>query len=160
MILDARGPNPLEPGLQRWVRSLGSIDYYYYFEISKERRVQNALGILLRESEACGLKCFTRDLAGRGPFRPSLASMAMGDLNSVEFGQAAHVALMLQAGVAITLRSRPCRGPIQVGVVIDDLIILEKMGQEEFRQLLPGASAGAKRKILGGPSTAEFQEKL
>ena len=58
--------------------------------------------------------------------------MAMGDANAVSFGQAAHLGLMLDAGVAdweslLCLRGRIPRSPSLLGIVIDDLVLLEKV---------------------------------
>ena len=113
MILDARGPNLLEAGLNRWTQSLGCAeallqlrladneilvlsgadlkDYYYHYIISHQRLVRNALAGLVSEDTARSFSCFEERLSGRGPYRAALNSMAVGDLNSVEFGQLAHL---------------------------------------------------------------------
>ena len=74
----------------------------------------------------------------------------MGDLNSVEFGQLAHLSLSLQAKVfapeeMLTLKSRAPRGTIAGGVVIDDLVIAEKLPREKLHSLGSGATEGARR---------------
>ena len=69
-------------------------DYYYYYQISEERTVRNALSMILDKAEADLLKPFCPEAIGDGPYRPALRSMAMRDLNSVEFGQGAHLSLV------------------------------------------------------------------
>ncbi|CAE7238074.1 unnamed protein product [Symbiodinium sp. CCMP2456] len=172
LILDARGPNLLEAGLNRWTQSLGCAeallqirlaegevlvlsgadlkDYYYHYCISSQRLIRNALAGHIDESTARSFSCFEEHLSGKGPYRASLNSMAMGDLNSVEFGQLAHLALSLQAKVfspeeMLTLRSRAPRSSIAGGVVIDDLFITEKLPRSDIEALGSGATAGALR---------------
>jgi hypothetical protein len=62
--------------------------------------------------------------------------MAMGDVNVVEYGQQAHLALAVKTGLRfsdmLTLRGRVPRQKVMVGVVIDDLICLEKMRRQDL----------------------------
>ena len=125
-------------------------DYYYHDIISPQRLLRNALAGYVEESVARSFSCFEEHLTGKGPFRASLKSMAMGDLNSVEFGQLAHLSLTMQAKVftpeeMLTLKSRAPRSPIPGGVVIDDLFIAEKMDRAKAAEMGSGASAGALR---------------
>ena len=58
--------------------------------------------------------------------------MAMGDLCAVEFAQSAHLAVLLQCGgfaphELLRLRSAMPRGPFTAGVVVDDLVLLERV---------------------------------
>ncbi|CAE7735292.1 unnamed protein product, partial [Symbiodinium necroappetens] len=172
MILDARGPNLLEAGLNRWTQSLGCAeailqmrlaeneilvvsgadlkDYYYHYIISHQRLVRNSLAGFVDESVARSFSCFEEQLDGTGPYRAALNSMAMGDLNSVEFGQLAHLSLSLQAQVffpeeMLTLKSRAPRSSIAGGVVIDDLFIAEKIDRARMNELGSGTTAGALR---------------
>ena len=172
LILDARGPNGLELGRTAWTRSManavslfGTIlapeevlvfsgtdlrDYYYQYRVSDQRIVRNALALEIPEGEARMYTCFEEEFAGLGPFRACFASMAMGDLNSVEFGQCAHLSLVLNAGCVLehellTMKSQPSRSKIQGGVVIDDLVIAERMPRSEFEQGAHGKSEGARR---------------
>ncbi|CAK9010282.1 Ankyrin-3 [Durusdinium trenchii] len=152
LILDCRPANALEPGLNQWTQTMGSLtpilgmrippdhkvvaagedlkDYYYYI-ISESRAKRNSLAFQLSRAEA---KRF------RGAYRwadrqariliPALKTMAMGDLNAVEFGQQAHVKLGLLHGLVgmrdlLTLRGRFPRQSWAVGYVIDDFIVLE-----------------------------------
>ncbi|CAE7307382.1 unnamed protein product, partial [Symbiodinium sp. CCMP2456] len=125
-------------------------DYYYHFVISRQRLLRNALAGSVSEATARTFSCFESHLIGKGPFRAALNSMAMGDLNSVEFGQLSHLSLSLQADVfrpeeMLTLKSRAPRTPIAGGVVIDDLFLAEKMDRSQVGELGKGTSAGALR---------------
>ena len=60
-----------------------------------------------------------------------LSTLAMGDKLACEFSQCAHVGLLLQHHVCraeelLCLRNAIPRGLLQVGIIIDDLVILEK----------------------------------
>lgn len=159
LILDCRPANLLEPGLNLWTQTMGSLqpilglhvppghkivaagedlkDYYYYYVITPQRARRNAIAMQLTRAEA---KRF------RGAYRwadksakvliPALATMAMGDLNSVEFGQQSHVRLGLMHGVVrlsdlLTMRGRIPRQLWSVGYVIDDFICLEAVPLEQ-----------------------------
>ncbi|CAE7186827.1 RMV1 [Symbiodinium microadriaticum] len=88
LILDARGPNLLEPGRTAWTQSLGTIsavlgislkddeillmsgadlsDYYYHYVISEERVLRNALAGVLAPSEAKLFSCYCKELENKG----------------------------------------------------------------------------------------------
>ena len=58
----------------------------------------------------------------------------MGDCNAVSFGQASHIGLILASEAItvhqlLTLRGRVPRSPLMLGVVIDDLVVLEKLAR-------------------------------
>lgn len=61
-----------------------------------------------------------------------LSTLAMGDTMAVEFAQASHIGLCLRQGVGsasefLTLHGSIPRGLLQVGIIVDDLIILEQV---------------------------------
>ena len=61
-----------------------------------------------------------------------LSTLAMGDLNACEFAQGSHIKLVMSCGGAameeILMMHQPSpRGLLSVGVVIDDLVCLEKV---------------------------------
>ena len=72
------------------------------------------------------VECSTADI-----FVPALNTMAMGDVNAVEFGQQAHAVLALSTGLhlsdLLTLRGTAPRQAWAVGLVIDDFVIVEKV---------------------------------
>ena len=182
LIMDARGPNLLEEGRVAWTRSMASAvslfgtvlqpdevlvfsgtdlrDYYYQYLVSPQRVIRNALALELSEGEARLFTCFEEKFAGMGPFRPCFNSMAMGDLNSVEFGQCAHLSLILNSGSVfpeelLTMKSQPSRSKVQGGVVIDDFVVVERMARQDFSELQPGTSLGADRLRKASLSYAE-----
>ena len=118
LIMDARPANLCEQSEQRWVFSLGSLqqlqhlflspdqvllmhcedlrEFYHAFKIGEQRRERNALKARLKPRELCHLKCFRSDLWKEEWLVPALDTMAMGDTNSVAFGQVAHLSLLLR----------------------------------------------------------------
>ena len=67
--------------------------------------------------------------------------MAMGDLNSVEFGQEAHAKLAIAHGLAtrgslVTMHGVWPRGEHAVGIVIDDLVLFELTLRQSARSPL------------------------
>ena len=104
LILDARGPNiqipwfscVCLPGHAFSVREPPRVwpDDYYNFVISEGRVVRNCLPEIVRAEVASDLLGGNTYQDERGLLlRPALGSLAMGDINSVEFGQLAHPSL-------------------------------------------------------------------
>lgn len=85
-------------------------------------------------SEGRAFKCCPADVDPTAAYYPALRTMAMGDVNAVEYGQAAHTLVALQRGLRfedmLVMRGRPPRGPVAVGLVIDDWIALEQVPDE------------------------------
>ena len=157
LIMDARPANLAEEPLNAWTQSMGCAtplldmvlppdrivlaagedlqDYYYFYKVSRDRAARNALAFLLTAEEARRFKSFAQVEEEASHYVPALNTMAMGDLNSVEFGQQAHMKLALRAGVklgdCITLRGRMPRQSWAVGIVIDDLIVLEQVPRDQ-----------------------------
>ena len=72
----------------------------------------------------------------------------MGDVSSCEFAQASHLGLCLQRGVCsaeevLYLKSAIPRGLLQVGIIIDDLVILEQVLRRDH--MLGGAGSSGRR---------------
>ena len=158
LIMDARPANLCENSEDRWVRSLGSLqqfqhffledhqrlvmhcedirDFYHAFIIGEQRCIRNALRTTVTPSEVRHLQCFTRELEDEAELIPALSTMAMGDTNSVAFGQAAHLSLLLRTGAFeledfISLKLRPSRKSWHCGVMIDDFILFEALEKTE-----------------------------
>ena len=106
-------------------------DFYYFFSVSDQRASRNCLSFELSEKEARLFSCFDGATSTTGRYVPALRTMAMGDLNAVEYGQAAHTLLALRQGLRfqdmLCMRGRAPRGALAVGLVIDDLICLEQV---------------------------------
>eukprot|EP00438_Fugacium_kawagutii_P011481 Skav211699 [mRNA] locus=scaffold1535:189530:207134:+ [translate_table: standard] len=118
-------------------------DFYYYYIISESRAARNSLAFELTMDEAKEFKAFSSARLSPHCRRivPALRTMAMGDLNSVEFGQQSHFLLSSLLGVRqsdlVTLRGRFPRQNWAVGIVIDDFIVLEKLSREKLASPSP-----------------------
>ena len=152
LILDGRGANVFEEPLNAWTKCLASSekvsgiylppdqiilasgrdlrDFFYQFAVTRERTARNALaGALCRED--------LRYIFGDLPGLPSkafvgLSTLAMGDCSACEYAQASHLGVLKVAGVfgdaeLNTLTGPVPRGDVHVGVIIDDLIALERV---------------------------------
>ena len=155
LILDARPANILEePALNDYTQTLGAVqallqvellpdqqmifhgddlrDYYYCFCVTKERVNRNCMRFPLAPRDVAHLSCFSEKLLEHKTVYPCLATMAMGDLHAVEFGQAAHVLLALDCRATsleelLTVRGRAPRGNLATGIIIDDYVVCEKV---------------------------------
>lgn len=114
-------------------------DFYYQFVVSRRRAARNALVGRLSASEM--IEVFGADCPGAatGGF-VGLCTMAMGDICACEFAQASHLSLLFRSGALcpaelIRLRSPMPRGLLSIGVIIDDLVMLEKV----VRDFRPGS---------------------
>ena len=152
MVLDGRPANMLDRGQTRWVHAMANPavlaqlfirpervlltsgedlkDFFYQFAVNRERTARNALADDLTADEVEHI--FGERPTTKGPFYIGLSSLAMGDLCACEYAQCSHVALCLQHSVCkvkelLTLRGAVPRGLLQVGLVIDDLIIFEQI---------------------------------
>lgn len=108
-------------------------DYYYYFRVSRQRSARNALKFELTHAEASKFRAY-REVVDptSSPFLvPSLRTMAMGDLNSVEYGQQSHLQIALSCGILptdlLTMKGSFPRQAWAVGIIIDDLVVVERV---------------------------------
>ena len=162
LIMDCRPANGREVGLQRWTSAMASAnvlsqielassenlsmsgedvqDYFYQFLISDARRRRNALVGKLSHAEL--LEVFGDALHFEGPGYVCLSTMAMGDLCACEFAQGSHLSVLFGCGQLrpeelIMMHCPIPRSDLMIGVVIDDLVLLERV--------LAGSSAGITR---------------
>ena len=163
MILDARPGNSREEALTTWTRTLASStavslceipddhtllmsgldlrDYFYQFIVSRKRAARNCLVGTFSTSDMQDIFSQT-GVDFQGCTHIGLNTLAMGDLCACEFAQGAHLLLLIRAGVIkldelIQHRLPYPRGLFGIGVVIDDLVALEKVltkniGDESF----------------------------
>ena len=169
LILDARPANMADKALQKWCKSMASAailsdivleddeiliasgedlrDFFYQFHVGEERARRNAFADPLTLDEAAYV--FGTAPAGwPEPIYCGLCALAKGDQNACEFAQCAHLALMLRAGVVephemLSTQGDVPRGLMSVGVIIDDLVLLEKMLCKDF----PGVESGLRRTL-------------
>ena len=173
LILDGRPANLLDRPQTRWCKAMASAsslaglyieddrvvyasgedlkDFFYQFVVNNERLCRNVLSDPISLSEAEKVfgtvdKKYVKD----GEVWVGLSTLAMGDCCSVEFSQCSHLSLMLRDGIAevkelLTLYSPPPRGLLQVGIVVDDLVVLEHLLRSDMkREETVGASRAAK----------------
>ena len=155
MIMDSRPHNLLERPLTSWTRTMAAVppildlmmspgekvitacedlrDYYYYFVVSRQRAARNALRFELSHREASAFKAYreVENPTSCAFLVPSLNTMAMGDVNAVEYGQQSHVQIALRCGILptdlLTMKGVFPRQSWAVGVIIDDLVVIEKV---------------------------------
>ena len=153
MVLDSRPANMVDKGQSVWCAAMASAatlsqiflepnmtlvcggedlkDYFYQFSVGPERLAKNVLAAGLTEEEAFatfGTWCQSQD----GIVEVGLSTLAMGDKCACEFAQCSHLSVMLQHGVCtvaelLCLRNPIPRGLLQVGIIIDDLVVLEQV---------------------------------
>ena len=161
LVLDGRPPNTLEPPQAKWIRTmanpvaLGMLylkpghvllssgedlrDYFYQFQVSAERAQRNALVEPLKPDEV--LYVFEGRCQPTGATTwVGLDSLAMGDSLAREFAQGSHVGMLLQFGIAktaqlLTLHEALPRGLFHVGVIVDDLVIIQQLLESELEEL-------------------------
>eukprot|EP00438_Fugacium_kawagutii_P011960 Skav219331 [mRNA] locus=scaffold1957:475156:479430:- [translate_table: standard] len=149
MILDGRPANLVDKPQRKWTRALAASsclcdfelaedynmicsgadlkDYFYQFQVNDQRCARNVLACELTKAEV-GYIFDLKDYDGSTAV--GLSTLAMGDRNACEYAQCSHLALCLQKGVSqaceiMAYGTAIPRGLLQVGIVIDDLVILE-----------------------------------
>lgn len=152
LILDGRPANMMDRQQSRWCKAMSTAssltglfiepdrvlcangedlrDFFYQFRVNDERLHRNALSDPISVDEALAIFGeIDEAYVERGQVWVGLSTLAMGDCCSVEFSQCSHLALLLRNDVCkmdelLTLYSPPPRGLLQVGIVVDDLIVL------------------------------------
>ncbi|CAE7286931.1 unnamed protein product [Symbiodinium microadriaticum] len=130
------------------------VDCFYQFRVSSQRATRNLLACALTPTEAAFV--FERPASDfRAPGSVvycGLSSLAMGDSSACEFAQCSHLGVLLQGralqvGELMVQAQAPRRGLLSVGLVIDDLIILQRCLTEQLPEFAkrPGTSAGSQR---------------
>ena len=173
LILDRRPRNGREMPHTKWVQCMASgtllshlhllpeeclemsgqdvKDFFYQFVVSKRRIASNVLaGELTVEQMQDVFGTSAQDLQCSWA---GLSTLAMGDLLACEFAQSAHLGLLLQSSAVhpqelLQLKQPVPRGAFCLGVVIDDLVMLEKVNRTvvqgaEDRLITPGRMSRA-----------------
>ena len=153
LIMDSRPANVREIPSSRWTGCMASAaaltsfeirdgeclrcsgqdvsDYFYQFVVSSARLQRNVLHGRLTEDEL--VEIFQRrDPAFRHGGFVGLNTMAMGDLRACEFAQGSHMSVLLEANgfvpQELIMMHQPLpRSLLSIGIVIDDLVILERV---------------------------------
>ena len=165
MVLDGRPPNVLEGHANVWCAAMASPsalssifteddkvllssgedlrDFFYQFSATDQRVVRNTLAdpIPLAQATSVFGGSFSWD---EDPVWVGLASLAMGDCMACEYAQCSHVAICLRHNVCtsselITLKEPLPRGLLQVGIIIDDLVVLEQVLRSSLTSIHNGS---------------------
>ena len=163
LILDGRPANMVDRPQTLWCKAMASSaalaglhieddrvlcasgedlkDFFYQFVVNEERLHRNVLSDPISVSEAEEIFGGVEDRHIDGDrVWVGLSTLAMGDCCSVEFAQCSHLGLLLQKDVAVvnellTLYSPPPRGLLQIGIVVDDLVVLEHLLRSDRGQV-------------------------
>ena len=154
LILDARPANLLQNPPNKFILSMASSqsllglfleddqkllmtgddlsNFFYTFSVSKQRATKNFLEWLVPTSSVKDFASFPSELSGEPYVVACLCTLAMGDGAACEFAQTSHLAMGLQSGALsreslLTMHGAIPRGDFFAGIIIDDLIFLEKV---------------------------------
>ena len=117
-------------------------DFFYQFAAGEQRTKRNVLSDPITLSEAKVV--FGSDFVWEeDPVWVGLSSLAMGDTLACEYAQSSHVAICLRYGVAgeaelLTLKDPLPRGLLHVGIIIDDLVVLEQCLRSQLEDVSHG----------------------
>ncbi|OLQ04662.1 hypothetical protein AK812_SmicGene12223 [Symbiodinium microadriaticum] len=169
LILDARPANLLELGVSLWTRTLASAvavsnlvlepnrtllfsgadlrDCFYQFVAPPGRIARNFLTGWLDCGQASFV--FRRDMKGecdeQGRVFVAFASLAMGDSGACEYTQCSHLGVCLKGaaivpGELLVHAAAPPRGLLSVGLVIDDLVYLDRVQTADLEAIRAGST--------------------
>lgn len=162
LILDARPANLLQNPPNRFIMSMGSSysllglhlkdsekllmsgddlsNFFYMFLVNSERETKNFLEWAIPTEAVKHMASFPEHLIDEKYVYACLSTLAMGDGAACEFAQTSHLALAIQAGVfnrqsLVTIHGAIPRGDLVGGIIIDDLILIEKVNIDADRAL-------------------------
>ena len=169
LIFDSRPFNTLECPPGRWIASMASAsnltefhledseiclvsgtdlrEFYYSFKITPERLARNSLLFQTHKDAIRDFRCYTADLDSYdGAIYLGLQTLAMGDTCAVELAQTAHLGILYQLGLVseqnlIAMNLSLPRSPCMLGIVIDDLIIFQKLAKDALSNDVPTEAA-------------------
>ena len=123
-------------------------NFFYTFQVGYDRGTRNFLDWRIPIDLVKDFPGFPEHLKNETHVFACLSTLAMGDSGACSYAQTSHIALGLQAGAfdelsLLCMHGRCPRSPFLAGVVIDDLVMLEKVARS--------ASTG---KVTAGRRTA------
>lgn len=155
LILDGRPANMKDRPQSKWCKAMAAAstlaqlhieddkvlvcsgedlrDFFYQFQVNEERTARNVLADPITKAEASYIfGSISDDYVEDGLVWVGLSTLAMGDTCSVEYAQCSHLSLCLKSKVAfpeelVMLKTAIPRGLLQVGIIIDDLVVLEQI---------------------------------
>ena len=115
-------------------------NFFYMFLVNGERETKNFLEWAIPTEAVKHMQSFPKDLIDEPYVYACLSTLAMGDGAACEFAQTSHLALAVQAGVfsrhnLVTIHGSIPRGNFLGGIMIDDLILIEKVNTGADRAL-------------------------
>eukprot|EP00435_Cladocopium_sp_Y103_P017908 s2227_g4.t1 len=118
-------------------------DFFYQFKAGEQRTYRNILSDPVTIEEARFIFGKTFEWSEIRPVWVALSSLAMGDTLACEFAQGSHVAVCLQNQVCtvrelLTLKDPLPRGLLHVGIIVDDLVILEQCLRADWDDIRSG----------------------
>ncbi|CAE8649387.1 unnamed protein product, partial [Polarella glacialis] len=130
----------LEPDRDLYFSGDGLKDYYYCFRVSLQRALRDRLSGSWRPADLQRPQCCKPEIWSQLALYVAPATIALGDLNATEEGQAAHVALAARAAVMspseiLTMSGRGPRraaADLIAGVIIDDFVALSPRIKSEL----------------------------
>ena len=186
MVLDGRPANMVDRGQHKWCQAMVSAaalgglhieddkvlvcggedlrDYFYQFVVNEERTARNVLqgSLSLKEAkQVFGTKFeWPAERVAVG-----LSSLAMGDTCAVEYAQCSHLGLLLQGKALrvkelLTLHGSVPRGLLQIGIIVDDLVVLEQVLRTELEERGATAAASLSAERLSNARVAYAQAGL
>lgn len=160
LIFDSRPFNCLEEECGPWSASMASAsnlldiqlspgevlrtsctdlrDFYYGFKVNYQRLRRNTLVGPIPFKKLTTLQCAKgMKLDDDHICFLSLRSLAMGDSHAVELAQTSHLGILIQSGLLtaerfVSMNLAIPRSPQMVGVIIDDLVLFERMLRQDF----------------------------
>lgn len=163
LILDARPANLLQSPPNRFIMSMGSSyslmglhlaksekllmsgddlsNFFYMFVVNGERETKNFLEWAIPTDAVKHMHCFPKELLNEPYVYACLSTLAMGDGAACEFAQTSHLAIAVQSGVfnrqnIVTMHGAIPRGKFVGGIIIDDVILIEKVNIDADSALL------------------------
>ena len=160
LILDARPANCLIEPPNKYILTMGASttllgihlkedekllaagedlsNFFYTFKVGDQRTSRNFLEWKIPTSLVSHMPSFPARLRDEKFVYPCLATLAMGDASACEFAQTSHLSMGLHCGAfdpenLITIHGRVPRTPFMAGIIIDDLIFLEKVAKSTIQ---------------------------
>eukprot|EP00438_Fugacium_kawagutii_P002050 Skav230092 [mRNA] locus=scaffold3264:40338:47439:- [translate_table: standard] len=157
LILDGRPANLLQQPCNRFILTMGSAgsllglhlkpneklimsgddlsNFFYTFKVNYDRASRNFLDWKIPVHLVRHIPGFPAHLLTESFVYACLSSLAMGDSAACGYAQTSHIAMGLQAGTfreceLVTMHGRLPRTNFMAGIIIDDLVLMEKVHRE------------------------------
>lgn len=107
-------------------------NFFYTFAVNYDRCTRNYLDWKIPTHWVQSMSGFPEELLGESHVYACLSSLAMGDSAACGCAQTSHISMGLQCGAfkqceLVTMHGRLPRSPSMAGIIIGDLILMEKV---------------------------------